>query len=135
MKEIYKKLRKELKTTSAHEEAVADYIAWQLDTMQDQALAETTAKELTDGTFLLKNAVSAIRKAAEHGICSYVDAFREVRKYLKIDGVVSDAQAALYFLRDIPRETVIELLGLIRNYTQAVAAVLDLGLDDLFGEG
>lgn len=132
MKEIFEKLKEELNPSDAFEKAITEYIAWQLDTMHDQALAETTAKELRDGVFKLSEIVSDIRKASRSGVCSDVEVYSHTRHYLKIDGAVSDAEAALYFLRDIPRETLSELLGLIKSDAPIVSQALDLGLDDLF---
>ena len=135
MKEIYEKMKADLKPRGGIENTVADYIAWQLDTMRDQTLAEQTAKELTDGTFSLRDAVDAVRKAGDGRTTSDEDGYRAIRAYLKIDGVITEAEAALWFLRNIPRETMLEVLGMIKNEDPIINTALDLGLDDLFGEG
>ena len=135
MKEIYEKLKEELNPSDDYEEYIAEYIAWQLGTMRDQALAETTAKELRDGVFKLSEIVADLRKECRSRVCPDKIIYKHTRHYLKIDGAVSDAEAALYFLRDIPRETLPELLGLIKSDAPFVSQALDLGLDDLFGEG
>lgn len=124
---------KKLKTTKQIERDVLEYIIWQLSAMANEALAETTAKEIIDGGFTLKDATGEIQKAAKQGAISDVDGYRAVRKYLHIDGVVTDAEAALYFLRDIPKETILDLIGKIKRDDPAVTKpMLDLDIDGLF---
>ncbi len=133
MKQIYEDLRKNIKTNNEMEQTVLEYIAWQLDTMKNQALAETTAKELKSGIFSIKAAVKAIKEAAVNGVCSDENGFRAVRRYLKIGGAVSDAEAALWFIRKLDRGTRADLVDLISSDDPVVPQALDLGLDDLFG--
>lgn len=135
MKEIYEKLKTDLKPRDEIENAVTDYITWQLDTMRNQTLAEQTAKELTDGTFLLKDAVEAVIKAGDGRTTTDENGHRAIRKYLKIDGVITEAEAVLWFLRNISRETMLDVIRLIKNDDPIINTALDLGLDDLFGEG
>lgn len=123
-----------LKASTGMETEIKNYIIWQLSAMVDEQLADNTAKELVSGGFTLKGAVDAIRKAATHNVCSDVEGYKAVRKYLCIDGVVTDAEAALYFLRDIPKETIIDLIGKIKQDAPEVTKpMLDLDLDNLFG--
>lgn len=129
-------LRKAMNARNEHEQAVADYIVWQLAAMENEALAETTANEIINKVFDLKGAVQAVSDLARQngGGVSDQAGYKAVREYLHIDGAVSDAEAALYFLRDIPKETVIELINKIKRDDPAVTKpMLDLGLDDLFG--
>lgn len=129
-------LRKAMNARNEHEQAVADYIVWQLAAMENEALAETTANEIINKVFDLKGAVQAVSDLARKngGGVSDQAGYKAVREYLHIDGAVSDAEAALYFLRDIPKETVIELINKIKRDDPAVTKpMLDLGLDDLFG--
>lgn len=124
---------KKLKTARLIERDVLEYIIWQLSAMANEALAETTAKEILDGGFTLKDAADAIQKAAKNGAISDVDGYRAVRKYLHIDGVVTDAEAALFFLRGIPKEEIIDLIGKIKRDDSAVIKpMLDLDIDSLF---
>lgn len=129
-------LRKAMNARNEHEQAVADYIVWQLAVMENEALAETTANEIIGKVFKLSDAVNAVSDLARKngGGVSDQAGYKAVREYLHIDGAVSDAEAALYFLRDIPKETVIELINKIKRDDPAVTKpMLDLGLDDLFG--
>lgn len=129
-------LRKAMNARNEHEQAVADYIVWQLAAMENEALAETTANEIINKVFDLKGAVQAVSDLARKngGGVSDQAGYKAVREYLHINGAVSDAEAALYFLRDIPKETVIELINKIKRDDPAVTKpMLDLGLDDLFG--
>lgn len=129
-------LRKAMNARNEHEQAVADYIVWQLAAMENEALAETTANEIINKVFDLKGAVKAVSDLARQngGGVSDVAGYKAVREYLHIAHAVSDAEAALYFLRDIPKETVIELIRKIKRDDPAVTKpMLDLGLDDLFG--
>ena len=129
-------LRQALNARNEHEKAIADYIVWQLAAMENEALAETTAKEIINKVFKLSDAVKAVSDLARKngGGCSDVAGYKAVREYLHIDGVVTDAEAALYFLRDIPKETILDLIEKIKRDDPAVTKpMLDLGLDDLFG--
>ena len=129
-------LKKAMVDRNEHEKAVKDYIVWQLAAMENEALAETTANEIINKVFDLKGAVQAVSDLARKngGGVSDQAGYKAVREYLHIDGAVSDAEAALYFLRDIPKETVIELINKIKRDDPAVTKpMLDLGLDDLFG--
>ena len=129
-------LRKAMNARNEHEQAVADYIVWQLAAMENEALAETTANEIIGKVFKLSDAVKAVSDLARKngGGVSDQAGYKAVREYLHIDDAVSDAEAALYFLRDIPKETVIELINKIKRDDPAVTKpMLDLGLDDLFG--
>ena len=129
-------LKKAMIDRNEHEKAVKDYIVWQLAAMENEALAETTANEIINKVFDLKGAVQAVSDLARKngGGVSDQAGYKAVREYLHIDGAVSDAEAALYFLRDIPKETVIELINKIKRDDPAVTKpMLDLGLDDLFG--
>lgn len=129
-------LRKAMNARNEHEQAVAEYIVWQLAAMENEALAETTANEIIGKVFKLSDAVKAVSDLARKngGGVSDQAGYKAVREYLHIDGAVSDAEAALYFLRDIPKETVIELINKIKRDDPAVTKpMLDLGLDDLFG--
>ena len=132
MSENISKLKK-LKTKRQIERDVLEYIIWQLSAMVNEALAETTARELLDGGFTLKGAADAIQKAATNGAISDVDGYRAVRKYLHIDGVVTDAEAALFFLRNIPKEEILDLIGKVKRDDPAVTKpMLDLDIDGLF---
>ena len=129
-------LKKAMIDRNEHEKAIKDYIVWQLAAMENEALAETTANEIINKVFDLKGAVQAVSDLARKngGGVSDQAGYKAVREYLRIDGAVSDAEAALYFLRDIPKETVIELIKKIKRDDPAVTKpMLDLGLDDLFG--
>lgn len=129
-------LKKAMVDRNEHEKAVKDYIVWQLAAMENEALAETTANEIINKVFKLSDAVKAVSDLARKngGGVSDQAGYKAVREYLHIDGAVSDAEAALYFLRDIPKETVIELINKIKRDDPAVTKpMLDLGLDDLFG--
>ena len=133
MKEIFEKLKEDLNPSDKYEQYIAEYIVWQLDTMRNQALAETTAKELRDGVFKLSEIVADLGKEYRSGICSDEEIYKRTRYDLKIDGAVSKAEAALYFLRGLSRETLLELISLIKSDAPIVSQALDLGLDDLFG--
>lgn len=81
---------------------IADYIIWQLSTMENRELAETTKKELLNGTLKLNDVWNGVyeyaKKRAKNNcaMVSSVDVFRVVREHLHIDGVVSDEQAAAF---------------------------------------
>ena len=136
MSEIFNKLKEKLKPKNEHETAVRDYIIWQLMAMTDVPLAETTAEELANGVLTLSGAVKAVSDLAKKngGGVSDQAGYRAVREYLHISKTVTDAEAALFFLRDIPKEQIIELIQKVKSDDPAVTKpMLDLGLDDLFG--
>lgn len=128
-------LKKALNARNEHEKAIRDYILWQLAAMQNESLAETTANEIISKVFDLKGAVKAVSDLARQngGGVSDQAGYKAVRKYLHIDVAVSDAEAALFFLRDIPRNQILDLINKIKRDDPATTKpMLDLDIDGLF---
>ena len=132
----FDKLKAAMKDRSEHEKAIKDYIVWQLAAMENEALAETTANEIINKVFDLKGAVKAVSDLARQngGGVSDQAGYRAVREYLHIDGAVTDAEAALFFLRDIPKNQILDLINKIKRDAPATTKpMLDLDIDNLFG--
>ena len=130
------KLKKALAGKNEHERAISDYIIWQLAAMRNESLAETTANEIINKMFTLSGAVKAVSDLARKngGGVSDQAGYKAVREYLHIDGVVTDAEAALYFMRDIPKNQILDLINKIKRDDPATTKpMLDLDIDDLFG--
>lgn len=128
-------LKNALNAKNEHEKAIRDYILWQLAAMQNESLAETTANEIISKVFNLKGAVKAVSDLARQngGGVSDQAGYKAVRKYLHIEGAVSDAEAALFFLRDIPRNQILDLINKIKRDDPATTKpMLDLDIDGLF---
>lgn len=135
MTETTLKKLKSLKASGAFQENIKNYILWQLSAMVNEELAEVTANELIDKKLSISGAAGAVQTSAKakSGICSDVDGYKIVREYLHIDGVVTDAEAALFFLKDIPKETILDLIGKVkRDAPEVTKPMLDLDIDGLF---
>lgn len=131
----FEKLKAALAGKSEHEKAISDYIIWQLAAMQNEHLAETTANEIINKVFTLSGAVRAISDLAKKNNSCVSDqaGYKAVRKYLHIDEAVTDAEAALFFLRDIPKNQILDLINKIKRDDPATTKpMLDLDIDGLF---
>lgn len=83
------------KAKDENQKIIGNYIIWQLSTMKNREIAETTAEEFIKGVFklddILKTVTSEARKRA-HNNCAVMsdsEVFAIVRKAISIDGVVS----------------------------------------------
>lgn len=83
------------KAKDENQKIIGNYIIWQLSTMKNREIAETTAEEFVKGVFKLddifKTVISEAKKRASNNcaVMPSTEVFAIVRKAISIDGVVS----------------------------------------------